>query len=66
MLMHKFKEGDRVQLKTGGPVMTVHSVPGNPSIRYVNCQWHEDKKLREARFLPGSLEYANKKGKAAG
>ena len=55
--MEQIKEGDVVQLKSGGPSMTVESIEENG---YLYCQWFTDKKLRGETFNPNSLEKTEK------
>jgi uncharacterized protein YodC (DUF2158 family) len=50
----EFSVGDTVQLKSGGPVMTVAAVPGI-SDRNVRCQWFGGKKLESGYFAPETL-----------
>ena len=48
----EFKSGDTVQLKLGGPIMTIK----NPNyFDWVLCQWFAGKKLEEGQFSPDSL-----------
>ena len=54
-----FNVGDIVQLKSGGPLMTVQSVPGGPYIDTHPCQWFAGKKLESGTFPPESLQSAN-------
>lgn len=53
-----FKLGDIVQLKSGGPVMTVVSDAGNDN--KIDCQWfNEDRsryELASGRFDPAALK----------
>jgi uncharacterized protein YodC (DUF2158 family) len=51
----KFVVGDIVKLKSGGPEMTVHSLPEVPNRSY-RCQWFAGKKLESGSFPPESLE----------
>ncbi|HDR9805838.1 TPA: YodC family protein [Burkholderia cenocepacia] len=51
----KFKVGDIVQLKSGGPEMTVKSAPSPASPRYW-CQWFAGKKLESGDFPEESLK----------
>lgn len=46
------KKGDRVQLKSGGPIMTLKEFRDNK----VRCQWFEGDKLKEGDFSIESLE----------
>lgn len=46
--MSTFKEGDIVQLKSGGPKMTVCDlVPGG---RHYSCKWFSGSKLESGHF----------------
>jgi len=49
--MAEFEVGDLVQLKSGGPVMTIKRVDGT----MVACQWFAGKNLEEGRFYPSTL-----------
>lgn len=49
-----FTVGDVVQLKSGGPSMTVAKVNEPPGT--VWCQWFEDKKKESGTFAPGTLK----------
>jgi len=49
--MAKFKEGDIVQLKSGGPKMTVEDIFDDD----IMCQWFEGSKLNEGIFTQESL-----------
>lgn len=48
---HKFKAGDIVQLRSGGPTMTVDS-EGKSDVR---CFWFAAAELRNGSFSPASL-----------
>jgi len=50
--MSGFKIGDVVQLKSGGPLMTINSV--EESEYY--CQWFVDNKMNDGSFHRDSLE----------
>lgn len=50
-----FAVGDIVQLKSGGPEMTVQSTPDMPS-KYYRCQWFAGKKLEAGNFQEASLQ----------
>ena len=59
--MSKYKIGDKVKLKSGGPVMTVHQTSVEHPPRYqgnYRCQWFAGKKLEEGYFPENSLEEA--------
>lgn len=51
----KFKVGDIVQLKSGGPEMTVNSTPVQRGDNYYT-QWFAGKKLESGRFPENSLK----------
>ena len=51
--MLNFKVGDLVQLKSGGPVMTIKEISGLDSIL---CVWFKDVELVSANFLQETLE----------
>jgi len=48
---HKFKAGDIVQLRSGGPTMTVDS-EGKSDI---SCYWFAVAELRSGKFSPAAL-----------
>ncbi len=55
----KFKVGDIVRLKSGGPAMTVQQEVVEDDTDTVVCQWFVDgKKLEYGAFPEGSLEPA--------
>jgi uncharacterized protein YodC (DUF2158 family) len=63
--MAKFKVGDIVQLKSGGPVMTVDVArPVGDGIRY-RCSWFAGSKLQAGHFPEDTLHAppAEKKSK---
>ena len=51
--MSIFNVGDRVQLKSGGPVMTIKEINTADSIL---CVWFKDVELTSANFLQETLE----------
>jgi len=58
--VQQFKPGDVVQLKSGGPKMTVSSVesPPNGKVQYI-CEWFDaDLKRLSAIFTPPVLMLA--------
>jgi uncharacterized protein YodC (DUF2158 family) len=57
----KFAIGDIVRLKSGGPEMTVKSLPDpiDWPQNYYRCQWFAGKKLESGTFPPDSLELVN-------
>lgn len=52
----QWKVGDVVQLKSGGPIMTVISVGDFLSVSGANCAWFDGKKQFEHVFPPDALE----------
>jgi uncharacterized protein YodC (DUF2158 family) len=59
-----FSVGDLVQLKSGGPVMTVQAIPDGMGIsNFYRCQWFSGKKLENGAFPPESLNAAEAKDK---
>jgi uncharacterized protein YodC (DUF2158 family) len=50
----KFKIGDIVKLKSGGPDMTVQRF--DAAYVYYTCQWFAGKKLESGNFEEASLE----------
>ncbi len=50
-----FKPGDRVQLNTGGPAITVRELSVKGDIEYVTCDWFSHGKPHEARYPVASL-----------
>lgn len=50
--MDTFKGGDVVQLKSGGPIMTIKWVEGNEAL----CQWFDKSDIKQHKF---SLEQLN-------
>lgn len=60
--MGKYNPGDQVQLKSGGPIMTVKEIR-DLSISGSNeycCQWFAGNKLNEGYFLEESLKPSDK------
>ena len=53
--MEKFKAGDRVRLKSGGPIMTVSSHAPGIREKYV-CQWFAGQRLEHGKFEASDLE----------
>ena len=58
--MNDFKVGDVVQLKSGGPLMTVHNIdnysPTGPNLGLL-CVWFVDAKKVEDVFDPRAVEH---------
>ncbi|WP_027177117.1 YodC family protein [Desulfovibrio aminophilus] len=60
----KYKVGDIVQLRSGGPEMTVKEIPDNDLFsNYYICQWFAGKKLASGNFQEESLEPVNLESK---
>ena len=54
--MAEFKTGDLVQLKSGGPTMTVKSAPDDSTYSdEYHCVWFAGSKLSDGHFLADSL-----------
>lgn len=50
------KVGDTVQLKSGGPIMTIKEIDGDKDAW---CQWFAGKEVKESGFPAASLKAAN-------
>jgi uncharacterized protein YodC (DUF2158 family) len=61
--MAQIKVGDVVQLKSGGPKMTVESIEANPA--GILCTWFDGADKKSSCFQPDALEPAPKKTKKA-
>jgi len=46
----EFKIGDTVQLKSGGPKMTISSIPTNSKLTGYGCKWFAGAKLESGHF----------------
>ena len=51
----EFRDGDVVQLKSGGPLMTIQSVHRGPDGLTAFCEWFDGKKQMGASFRTSSL-----------
>lgn len=51
----EFNVGDIVELKSGGPRMTVKSLPTEAGSQYT-CQWFAGKKLEQGHFPEDSIQ----------
>ena len=60
--MADFKKGDLVQLKSGGPKMTVNNPMDHVS--RCECQWFSGSKLQRGFFDPETLEIAKEDKKS--
>jgi len=54
-----FQKGDVVQLKSGGPKMTVTKIGVHMEEQMVWCTWFEDTKVTEETFPPEALKPAS-------
>lgn len=63
MATNNYKVGDIVKLSSGGPDMTIQSLPTSLSPNYYHCQWFAGKKLEAGRFPGDSLEAVEVVGK---
>ncbi|MEI7209242.1 DUF2158 domain-containing protein [Pectobacterium carotovorum] len=59
-MSNKFKSGDIVKLKSGGPDMTVKIYSSSQGDSFL-CQWFAGKKLEQGYFKPDSLEHVTPK-----
>jgi uncharacterized protein YodC (DUF2158 family) len=53
----KFKVGEKVRLKSGGPKMTVSKVQGQGLD--ITCTWFKDGKKKDGRFDAETLEHVD-------
>ena len=63
MTTQTFNIGDLVELKSGGPVMTVYSVSRGGD--HVTCEWFAGAKLEEGHFAMAMLQPGKPKTPAA-
>jgi uncharacterized protein YodC (DUF2158 family) len=56
----EFKKGDTVQMKSGGPIMTVTNIGDRLGELAVWCMWFEKTKKMEDTFPPEALEKVTK------
>ena len=54
--MDEIKNGDQVQLKSGGPIITVERIEPYGGVSTAWCQWFDDKKAIGNRFALTSLK----------
>lgn len=59
-MANKFKRGDIVQLKSGGPPMTVDKCPGDPEIGMARteyqCEWFKGATATQRNFAEHVLQ----------
>lgn len=53
MINYEYKTGDAVQLKTGGPTMTIDFKTKSGTY---NCKWHDGPDLKESEFRPDLIQ----------
>ncbi|MCH8837661.1 MAG: DUF2158 domain-containing protein [Candidatus Marinimicrobia bacterium] len=54
-MANAFATGDIVQLKSGGPKMTVETINEGYGDEKIKCKWFSGSKLQQGWFLPESL-----------
>lgn len=54
--MSQWKVGDEVQLKSGGPIMTVTGMGDNLGKPLVWCSWFAGKEPKSSTFPPEALK----------
>ena len=65
-MAQQLKSGDAVQLKSGGPKMTVSGPTGRHKPGYYDCKWFAGSKLNEGEFAEDELQpYPEEGGKKA-
>lgn len=57
-MANELKAGDVVQLKSGGPKMTVTGVGDRYGTLTASCTWFVDTKLEHGNFPVNSLQHA--------
>ena len=65
----EFKVGDIVQLKSGGPKMTIYKLETFDGAERANCQWFEGNKPMSSMFVLATLKPADEmagRGQAGG
>lgn len=62
--MEEFKKGEIVQLKSGGPKMTVDTTDAGGSMNKIRCQWFAGNKLEDGYFNADSLKKISEDEKA--
>lgn len=53
--MNDFKPGDTVQLKSGGPVMTIESMEAGEGVTYALCVWFVKDETKRGNFATYTL-----------
>ena len=62
-MVTEFKEGDVVQLKSGGPKMTIQDISEHEDGNVLYCKWFIGKELGEGHFESVSLVKAEESHK---
>jgi uncharacterized protein YodC (DUF2158 family) len=57
-IMNNLKPGDVVQLKSGGPIMTIRNIDGE----WAQCDWFDDGKANQKLFNLSQLKEAEASG----
>jgi uncharacterized protein YodC (DUF2158 family) len=55
-MAHTLKSGDVVQLKSGGPDMTVNFVENDGATEVAGCSWFINNKKESSRFPTATLK----------
>lgn len=58
MSKKRFKVGDVVQLRSGGPLMTIDALKVDSDKKAVRCTWFIDGRLESSLFHPKTLKPA--------
>ena len=56
--MNTFEVGDVVQLKSGGPIMTVSSTEGS----HLFCEWFDNGEAKNGYYPPAALQAVSEGG----
>jgi uncharacterized protein YodC (DUF2158 family) len=59
LVAESFKIGDLVQLKSGGPIMTVREVANIDGVAKAWCDWFDGKKENRADYPLASLKHVS-------
>lgn len=60
-MSNKFKKGQIVKLKSGGPDMTIRAVLASEESNEYYCSWFAGKKLEDGRFSEETIELVSPK-----
>jgi len=56
--MENFKVGNVVNLKSGGPKMTIEHI--DSKMETISCSWFNKEKLKNGKFHPDELKLSDK------